>query len=154
MANPFPFTAGQVLTAAQMNGIGEAWTSYTPTLIQGVAVTNTIQYAKYTQVNKLVFVSVALKCTSAGTPNAVITISLPITAATGGGDFGTPIGAGGFFDLSALAQYSGSVGQNGTTQMWMFSNQASGGGSLFGQFPAVTCANGDNVFFNAIYQAA
>jgi len=29
MANPFPFTAGQVLTAAQMNGIGET-TSFTP----------------------------------------------------------------------------------------------------------------------------
>jgi hypothetical protein len=154
MANPFPFVAGQVLTAAELNGIGEAWTSYTPTLTQGVTVTKTVQYAKYTIVNKIVFVSVALAITGAGTPNSVINISLPVTAATGGGSFGAPIGAGGFFDLSALAQYSGTVGQNGTTSMWMFADIASAGGSLFGQFPAVTCANGDSVFFNAIYQAA
>jgi len=154
MATPFPFVAGNTLTAAELNSIGEAWTSYTPTITQGVTVTNTIQYAKYTIVNKIVFVSVALKCTSAGTAGSVINISLPVTAATGGGDFGTPIGAGGFFDLSALAQYSGTVAQNGTTQMWMFADIGSGGGSLFGQFPGVTCANGDCVFFQAVYQAA
>jgi hypothetical protein len=152
MANPFPFVAGDVLTAAELNGIGEAWTSYTPTLTVGVNVTNTVQYAKYTQVNKLVFVSVSLSCTSAGTAANVINITLPITAATGGGSFGAPIGAGGFYDASTTVQYNGTVVQNGTTAMSMFANGT--GGSLFGQFPSITVASGDIVFFNAIYQAA
>ena len=152
MANPFPFVAGDVLTAAELNAIGEAWISYTPTLTAGVTVTNTVQYAKYTQVNKIVFVSVALACTSAGTAGSPIYITLPITAATGGGSFGNPIGAGGFYDASTTVQYNGTVTQNGTTSMWMFANGT--GGSLFGQFPSITVASGDIVFFNAIYQAA
>jgi hypothetical protein len=152
MANPFPFVAGAVLEASQLNGIGEAWTSYTPTVTAGVTVTNTIQYAKYARVNKLIFVSVALACTSAGSAGSPIYISLPVTAATGGGSFGNPIGAGGFYDTSTTVQYNGTVTQTSTTLMAMFANGT--GGSLFGQFPSITVASGDLVFFNAIYQAA
>ena len=152
MANPFPFVAGDVLTAAELNAIGEAWTSYTPTLTAGVTVTNTVQYAKYAQVNKIVFVSVSLACTSAGTASNTITMTLPITAATGGGTFGNVLGAGGFYDTSTTVQYNGTVVQNGTTAMSMFANAS--GGSLFGQFPAITVASGDIIFLNAIYQAA
>jgi len=154
MADPFPFVASTVLTAAQLNGIGEAWTSYTPTVTQGVGVTCTVNYAKYARVNKIIHVSVALQFTSAGTANSSIVVSLPVTAAAGTGAFGNSLGAGGFFDLSALAQYSGSVQQNGTTGMSLYSDQASGGGSFLGQFPAVTIANGDYMFLFATYQAA
>ena len=54
MANPFPFTAGQVLTAAQMNGIGEATIAYTPTISNGTLGNGTMS-AYYSRVNKLVF---------------------------------------------------------------------------------------------------
>ena len=154
MANPFPFVAGDVLTAAELNGIGEAWTTYAPTLTQGVALTNTVQYAKYTQVNKLVFVAVSLQITSAGTAGNVIKLGLPITAATGGGTFGTPLVAGGFYDSSATAQYAGTVTQLSTTEAGLLTSLATGGGSLFGQLPGVTAANTDFIFFQFVYQAA
>ena len=78
MANPFPFTAGQVLTAAQLNGIGEAWTSYTPVIKGGATtVTATITYARYARVNKLVFVQVLAAITSTGAANGAISIGLP-----------------------------------------------------------------------------
>ncbi len=54
MANPFPFTAGQVLTAAQMNGIGET-TSFTPSW-NGLSVGNGVQTFKYVRVQNLVYV--------------------------------------------------------------------------------------------------
>jgi hypothetical protein len=54
MANPFPFTAGQVLTAAQLNGIGET-TSFTPTW-NGLTVGNAVQSFKYVRVQNLVYV--------------------------------------------------------------------------------------------------
>ena len=54
MASPFPFTSGQVLTAAQLNSIGDvtsftpSWTNFTP----GNAVEDWV----YVQVNDLVLV--------------------------------------------------------------------------------------------------
>ena len=75
MANPFPFTAGQVLTAAQMNGIGEK-TTYTPTFT-GLTLGNGVLTAFHTRVNNIVnvFVQVALGTTSAVTGE--VKISLP-----------------------------------------------------------------------------
>ena len=60
---PATFSAGAVLTAAQLNAITNdlkallpldqvAWTTWTPTLTQTGAVTKTVTYAKYTQVGK------------------------------------------------------------------------------------------------------
>jgi hypothetical protein len=152
MANPFPFTAGQVLTAAQLNGIGEAWTTYTPAITQGVGVTSTVQRAKYARVNKLIFVSVSLACTSAGTGGNVISVTLPVTATAAAGTFGNPIGAGIFYDSSTTVQYNTSVTQNGTTALYLYANGS--GGSVFGQQPAVTIANGDIIGFEIVYEAA
>jgi hypothetical protein len=152
MANPFPFVAGNVLTAAELNGIGEAWTSYTPAITQGVAITKTVDYAKYTRVNKFVVVSVALNCTSAGTASNTIQITLPVASVAAAGAFGQTFGAGGFYDLSTTQQYNLTAQLAGTTIIGLYGNGS--GGSLFGQFPAVTIASGDRVFFNAIYEVA
>ena len=82
MANPFPFTAGQVLTAAQMNGIGEAATSFTPTYVAGSYTRgNGTTIAYYMRVNKLIYVYVQ---ETLGTTSSVgaggITMNLPFTA--------------------------------------------------------------------------
>ena len=152
MANPFPFVAGDVLTAAELNAIGEAWISYTPAISQGVGITKTVDYAKYTQVNKIVVVSVALNCTSAGTASNTILITLPVASVSAAGAFGQTFGAGGFYDLSTTQQYNLSAQLAGTTIIGLYGNGS--GGSLFGQFPAITVASGDRIFFNAVYEAA
>jgi hypothetical protein len=82
MANPFPFTAGQVLTAAQMNGIGEAATAFTPTYAATTYTRgNGTTIAYYMRVNKLIYVYVQ---ETLGTTSSVgaggITMNLPITA--------------------------------------------------------------------------
>jgi hypothetical protein len=82
MATPFPFTTGQVLTAAQLNSIG-AYTAYTPTFA-GFTVGNGTVNTRYTQVNKLVhfYGRVALGSTSAFTGPLDISVPIAINAAS------------------------------------------------------------------------
>ena len=80
MANPFPFTAGQVLTAAQMNGIGEAGTTFTPTWT-GYTRGNGTTVAYYVRVNKLVYIYVEETLGSTSSMGSAPTLTLPITAA-------------------------------------------------------------------------
>jgi len=78
MANPFPFTAGQVLTAAQMNGIGES-AAFTPSWTN-VTVGNATQAWRYVQVQKLVFVQGNLVFGSTTSISGNPTMTLPVTA--------------------------------------------------------------------------
>jgi len=75
MASPFPFTAGQVLTAAQLNGIGE-YSDYTPTFSN---ISFSSYTARYAIVNKMLHIwfSGALDSTVTGN----IGISAPVAYA-------------------------------------------------------------------------
>jgi len=82
MASPFPFTSGQVLTAAELNEIGE-FVDYTASASGGVGLTvgnGTWDFAGYVQVQNLVIYQVefTLGSTSAITGN--IAIGLPISS--------------------------------------------------------------------------
>lgn len=89
MANPFPFTSGQVLTAAQMNGIGEI-TTFTPSWAN-LTVGNGTQSFKYVRVQNLVFVTG--KITFGST-----------TAITGNVSLATPVTSSNQSDLSIVGQ--------------------------------------------------
>ena len=81
MANPFPFVAGAVLTAAQMNGIGETLT-WTPSFTN-LTVGNGTVTARYVRVQNLVFTQFKLVFGSTTSISAVNpTFTLPITANT------------------------------------------------------------------------
>jgi hypothetical protein len=109
MANPFPFVAGEVLTAADMNGIGE-WTSYTPVLTAttnptlGTGSTATGSYAR---VQNLIvykyFVQFGTSGISVGTGNYKISLPVPALAVTQFYDIDN--GTGAFFDNSANVIY-------------------------------------------------
>jgi hypothetical protein len=151
MPNPFPFTAGQVLTAAQMNSIGEAWTSYTPVIKGGATtVTATIQYAKYAQVNKLVFVQVNATVTSTGAVNETVSVSMPsgLVAVSQGtirtiGSFLIEDAGTGIFVGNAIA--TGNVIQG-------FSNNV---GDFMGkQNPIMTLVNNDKISLSVCYEVA
>jgi hypothetical protein len=152
MANPFPFVAGSVLEAAQLNGIGEAWTSYTPVIKGGATtVTATIQYAKYARVNKLVLVQVRATVTSAGAANGIINVTLPtgLAALTPSNqrNIGTimieDVGVGFFVGIA--------VTTNGTSIQGFSYNV---GDFMGGSGPAMTLANGDVIGFSVCYEVA
>jgi uncharacterized protein YjbI with pentapeptide repeats len=79
MANPYPFVAGAVLQAAELNGIGEK-TSYTPTFTN-LTLGNGTLTANYFRINKVVTVNV---CVVFGTTTAItgdVAVVLPIPRA-------------------------------------------------------------------------
>lgn len=155
MANPFPFVASTVLEAAQLNGIGEAWTSYTPVIKGGATtVTATINYAKYQQINKLCYVQVSAQVTSTGAANGGINISLPIAPL-----YQSVFLARGNFliDDTGVGLYSGAAV---ITSSYGQANAVSGIGAgpapdvMGANSPAITLVNGDRVGFSVIYEVA
>ena len=81
MANPFPFVAGSVLTAAQLNAIGESGISYTPTTAN-VTVGNGTLTAKYVRVNKFIFGQIKFLLGSTSAIGSSPQFGLPVTGAT------------------------------------------------------------------------
>jgi len=80
MATPFPFVAGQVLTAAQMNAIGET-TTYTPTWTN-FSIGNGTQSWKYTRVNNNILIVGSVVFGSTTSVTGIITHNFPIVADT------------------------------------------------------------------------
>ena len=150
MANPFPFVAGQVLTAAQMNGIGEA-TAFTPTL-NNVTVGNGTLTGSHVRVNKLCFVQVQFTLGSTSSVTGSISFNLPFTAASTQ-----------FYDSNALINDAGTslfVGfayeATTTTATLVIANVA-------GTYPLrtstsatvpMTWATGDNFSMSVVYEVA
>jgi hypothetical protein len=104
------FPAGHILTSADMDtitpvGVG-AWTSFTPTLVQSVAVTKTTVQASYMKIGRLCVVNYYLSVTGAGTAANVVQLGLPLASnsvAFAG------VGSGMIFDSSVSTFYSGTA---------------------------------------------
>jgi hypothetical protein len=80
MPNPFPFNVGAVLTAAQLNGIGEAAINYTPVVTaQTGTITTYTAFGGYQIVNKLMRVWFNINITTNGTAAGFIRFTLPFT---------------------------------------------------------------------------
>jgi hypothetical protein len=86
MATPFPFSSGQILTAAQMNSIGEAAIAYTPTVTAGSGSFTTVSATgNYIRVNKFMLLRFVVTITNNGTANGSVNISVPFTYIGSGG---------------------------------------------------------------------
>jgi hypothetical protein len=83
MANPFPFVAGEVLTAADMNGIGEK-TAYTPTFTN-LTLGNGTLTADFYRVQNVVSVAVNVVFGSTTSISGDVTVTLPIARAAAAG---------------------------------------------------------------------
>jgi hypothetical protein len=80
MATPFPFSAGAVLTAAQMNSIGETAINYTPVVTATTgAITTYTAFGGYQIVNKLMRVWFNINITNNGTGGGAIRMTLPFS---------------------------------------------------------------------------
>ena len=77
MATPLgSFTAGQILTEADLNDIG-TWTDYTPTFASGVTVGNGTWNAAYCIVNEILFWQGTFTLGSTSAVTGAVTITLP-----------------------------------------------------------------------------
>jgi hypothetical protein len=151
MANPFPFVAGDVLTAAEMNGIGET-TAYTPTFTNITVGNGTVDF-KYVQIQKLVLVQGTLTFGSttsiSGSPN----ITFPVNSVTYPG--GTPVGMVRVFTPGNA--YFGFTQPISATQIAIRLFNVSGIYLQVGGFDATTpwtWATGDSISVQFVYEAA
>jgi len=154
MANPFPFVASTVLTASQLNGIGEATASYTPTST-GITIGNGSLTGTFTRVNKLVYGSVkfALGTTSAIT--TTVTFSLPVTAATNSAAL--LIGNGYYYDNSSFETYLGVSFRSNSTTLTPFVSAAGSAylvRSIVNATVPVVYGAGDEMVYQFMYEAA
>jgi hypothetical protein len=148
MANPFPFVAGDVLTAAELNGIGEAWTTFNPTITQGVTPTKTVLYSKYAQVNKIVIWQGYFQFTSAGTASSIITSNFPVTPLTTG-TFNS-VGSAMLYQTATNRSYLLTATINAGELRFWYDNQL----NFMGAAPAVTIANNTYLGFTITYEVA
>jgi hypothetical protein len=157
MATFGTFTDGQVLSASELNSAG-AFSNYTPTWTQSVAITKTVLYGHYTQLNDWVYAAFYMTATSAGTANNLITCTLPVTASSEN----KVIGTGMLVDASAA---SGTLfpllaWMNTTTTVSFYANSANqtgwvlGGAGFTASSVAVTIASGDIIAVNLVYRTA
>jgi hypothetical protein len=123
MASPFPFTSGQVLTAAQLNAIGE-----TIDFSGSLALTNwtlgnaTVNYCSYVVINKICHYQGKVTLGSTSTTVGDLRINLPVTAAR---VFEEQQGLALFVD-SGTAKYAGRCGFESTTVLNMIALDSSG----------------------------
>ena len=142
------FVSGQVLTAAELNDAG-TWTSYTPTWTQGATITKTVNFARYTQLNKIVIVNLKMTASSAGTQFSPILVGLPVSASSNN----SVIGSAFMVDVSPTPdnQYGlSSVYESATTVHFLTTADANidkFGGSL-------TIASGDIISATFTYEAS
>ena len=160
MANPFPFVAGNVLTAAEMNGIGE-WTSYTPVLTAtvtnptlGTAATATGSYAR---IQNLIIANFEFFFGTSGfsAGSGDYRVSLPVTASAVSLFYGASIGQTSFYDSSTNIPYYCDAWLGSTTQAFiLFQPTLNGVINTLSNVNPVVPANSDGLTGLLIYRAA
>jgi hypothetical protein len=151
MANPFPFTAGQVLTAAQMNGIGE-YVAYTPTWTNLTVGNGTVAF-RYGRVQDFVHVHGRLTFGSTTSVSGAIAFGLPVAAINQ--DDGTILGDLRLDDASPGALYLGVIFKSGTSNGGINSLSVSGSvitGASTSATDPFTWAVNDIIRVNFIYE--
>lgn len=127
----------------------DAWTDYTPTLVQTGAVTKTVTFCKYQRIGRTIFVRMRLNVTGAGTAPAPVQIGFPVTAAAA---VSVPCGHGMVFDASATTRYAGTFEQASTTAAELTTDAT--GGSTWGTTPNIALASGDVITAQFCFEAA
>jgi hypothetical protein len=152
MANPFPFVAGSILEAAQLNGIGETAVSFTPTF-GSYTRGNGTSVAYYMRVNKLVYVYVEETLGSTSSVTGAPTLTLPIAATR---FQAIQAGKSRIDDTGAQVYWGTTVGVS-TTAVVLYADFAAGTYVSFGSITAtapMTWAATDKFTFQFVYEAA
>jgi hypothetical protein len=153
MANPFPFVAGSILTAAQLNGIGEA-TAYTPTITNGSVGNGTIT-GSYVRVNKLVYGAIKFALGTTSTITGQLQFTFPITNAAS--QASVVVGNAYYYDNSTALTYDAKTYRLSSTVMSFFVVNASATYSTYSVLNAtvpVAFGTGDEIVCSFTYEAA
>lgn len=158
---PTSVSTGDVLTAARYNSdvVGNAaelaplfatWTTFTPTIAQGVAtnIAKTTVYSKYVRVGKLIIWQFDLALTGAGTSASGFTLSIPVNFAS---SMNSISGIGVVVDASTSTTYSG--GWLVISNLLYFVGDWAGV-NTWGANPSIALASGDTIRGTVTYEVA
>jgi hypothetical protein len=148
MPGPGTWSAGDILTAADLNAIG-AWTSYTPTVTQNGTRTVTVNHAEYSQINKLCLVNLDVTLTDAGTTANLVTVTVPINL---GSSLGRVSGSGLLYDLSATDVVLLTAIYNSASTVRFVTEATTDPASGLGVNPAFALASGDVLSLSLMYE--
>lgn len=152
MPGPGTWSAGDVLTAADLNAIG-TWATYSPVVAQNTAVSATVNYAEYCLINKMCIVNVSLTCTTTGTAGQAITVTLPV-AVTSSSNLKT-FGSGYVFDSSATdAILTTVVNRSSTDKVYFLTEANTNSDNGLGSNPSLALGNNDQISFSLMYETA
>lgn len=153
MATFGTFVDGNSLSASELNSfLGK--TNFTPVVTQTVSLDRlAVSYARYFQVNKLVFFQMYFGANSTGTANSRIEFDLPVTASSGSARV---IGSGTIFDNSASDLIRVTAVRVSTTKGAFFTDSSTSLTTYLGQTggPTLTLSLDDYLYVNVIYEAA
>lgn len=129
-----------------------AWSTFTPTLVQGGAVTKTVTWARYKIINKLCHMEIRLAVTGSGSAgNNIIIGNFPAAATIRNtGSITIPVGIG-------LAQDAGSalyVGFASVDSGTSVAIRDSATQQIVGTNPSFALASGDTITLNLTYEVA
>lgn len=155
MADKTSWTGGPV-TESDINTYlahtGGAWNTYTPVVTQsGVVTINTgLLIARWHRTGRMINFSTYITLSGSGSASNRITVSLPVTAATGA--YG--VGVGGVVDVSTGNVYAGTSVLNTTTTAVIAWPTASADPYLGVAGFTAALASGDIVYVSGTYEAA
>ena len=153
MANFGTFTASTALLAADLNKIGGAWTTYTPTYT-GITVGNGTVASSYVRIGRTVVYSYRLTLGSTTTIGTDPKVSIPTASATGNEIDGTSVM---MYDSSGPTRYFGHLYSASSTTIGLVADTASGtystGTAISASIP-MTWATGDLIMFCLVYQSS
>ena len=150
MSNPFPFSSGAVLTAAQLNNIG-SWVDFTPAS-GNWSSRSTVVLARYAQVNKLVVVKYKIELDASPTSgDGNFSIAQPVVEESGDSPTGT-IGSGYLHDANTSYSYPVMAFISGTEFFLRYIPTGASDVTVDYNSP-FTFADGDEIRFLAIYEA-
>lgn len=159
MANPFPFVANTVLTAAQLNGIGEAFTSFTPAwtaTTTNPAIGNGTLTGAYTQVNKLVYAQYTLIIGSTTTFGlGDYRFSFPVTAKNLN-NFSAIFSSCFMFDSNLGQMYSATASMVSTGTVFRLNTfpNSTQNVTVFSTTAPFVLAVNDEIYISIVYEAA
>ena len=126
------------------------WTSYTPTITQSGLVGNTVTYARYLKIGRLVVVQTYQSAIASGTANNKIQVALPFTAAQSS----LVVGSFYIYDASVNINYLGHAALDTTsTVTGLISGTNNYMGATGSGFTAAL-ASGDSILAFVIYESA
>lgn len=153
------FSAGDVLTAANMNSIGDAWQTWTVAWSTSTGATPTAATITgyYQQINKTIHGRIKVALTGTVISGGYWRFSLPVTARSTY-DQNDPIGTAIMQDLNVVT-YTGVTVIDSTTLLAVYYNTIDtvnnyGYGAYLDKAVPFTFANGDLVRISFTYEAA